>query len=895
MTRPDRSSNRLLMRSDQLELIDRSLEQQAIDRGSEDADDAGRAEYLARLRAALPELRKIEGFPSGTDEDVLALSDPPYYTACPNPFLAEFIAEHGTPYDEATDTYHREPFAADVSEGKNDPIYNAHSYHTKVPHKAIMRYILHYTKPGDIVFDGFCGTGMTGVAAQLCGSPDPDFRAKVEAEWTAAGHQPPEWGARKAILNDLSPAATFIAYNLNRLGETARSWSMLNAFLARHTSEVEGDLLTDNSGTSRSTRTVSSGAREGITQYTVWSDVVRCSNCGVETPWWQVVFRGRGEELEPEPACPSCRTRFARNPDRVWQSRWDLELNSQTRQAKTVPVLVNYAIGTGRFEKAPSTDDVLRAVGGSIGRLIVPIVELPSGFNTAQPIRSHGLTHVHHFFSRRNLRSLAAMWAFAQSLPGRDRAFVLFSLTSLIQRTFRLNRFMPKHDRHVGPLSGTLYVSAITAEIPVVHYLRDKLKDLDLSRFSLTRANAAISTGSATDLDAIPTASIDYIFTDPPFGGNLNYSELNILSEAWLGVQTSNTSEAIMNEVQKKGLVEYQALMTRCFEGFHRILKPGRWITVEFHNSQNSVWTAIQEGLARAGFVVADVRILDKQKGTTKQLSYSNAVKSDLVISAYRTTEALERIGTDDPVQSVWRFVDDHLSRLPVLERTGGHRNPVVERDPMILFDRVVAYFVTRGAALPVSAPVFYRELRERYPQRDGMTFLPLQAAEWDREASNVKEAAPEQMPTFIADEQAAIRYLRIRLMTPSTYQDVFPDFTSRLHPGVSLAVPELQVLLEQNFLRDEGGRWRLGDPAQEKDLVELRHRSLLREYEDYRTSRGRLHRVRADVLAAGFAEAWAARRYVEIIETAERAPDEVIQEDARLLMYYDNALLRRR
>ena len=146
---------------------------------------------MERLRAALPELRKLEGFPIGSDDDVLALSDPPYYTACPNPFLAEFVARHGTAYDETSDDYRREPFAADISEGRNDPVYNAHSYHTKVPHKAIMRYILHYTKPGDVVFDGFCGTGMTGVAAQLCGSPDPDFRATVEAEWAAAGHHEP--------------------------------------------------------------------------------------------------------------------------------------------------------------------------------------------------------------------------------------------------------------------------------------------------------------------------------------------------------------------------------------------------------------------------------------------------------------------------------------------------------------------------------------------------------------------------------------------------------------------------------------------------------------------------------------------------------------------------------
>ncbi|TSA40318.1 MAG: DNA methylase, partial [Methylococcaceae bacterium] len=136
-------------------------------------DEERRKHFTALLREKLqdPEFRKIEGFPHGEDQDILNLSDPPYYTACPNPWLAAFIAEWEAqkPAQPEDYHYHREPFAADVSEGKNHPIYNAHSYHTKVPHKAIMRYILHYTNPGDIVFDGFCGTGMTGVAAQMCG------------------------------------------------------------------------------------------------------------------------------------------------------------------------------------------------------------------------------------------------------------------------------------------------------------------------------------------------------------------------------------------------------------------------------------------------------------------------------------------------------------------------------------------------------------------------------------------------------------------------------------------------------------------------------------------------------------------------------------------------------
>jgi len=75
----------------------------------------------------LDKVRHIEGFPIGRDEDIIALSDPPYYTACPNPFIEDFIKEHGKPYDEEIDDYHREPFTSDVTEGKNDPIYNAHT------------------------------------------------------------------------------------------------------------------------------------------------------------------------------------------------------------------------------------------------------------------------------------------------------------------------------------------------------------------------------------------------------------------------------------------------------------------------------------------------------------------------------------------------------------------------------------------------------------------------------------------------------------------------------------------------------------------------------------------------------------------------------------------------
>ena len=144
-------------------------------------DQARREYYREELRKKLPELRKIEGFPIGEDDDIINLSDPPYYTACPNPWLNDFIAEWEQQKEQLqaegkrkSDFEVKEPYASDVSEGKSNPIYMAHAYHTKVPHPAIMRYIMHYTQPGDIVFDGFAGTGMTGVAAGIV--PDISFK-----------------------------------------------------------------------------------------------------------------------------------------------------------------------------------------------------------------------------------------------------------------------------------------------------------------------------------------------------------------------------------------------------------------------------------------------------------------------------------------------------------------------------------------------------------------------------------------------------------------------------------------------------------------------------------------------------------------------------------------------
>ena len=870
------------------------------------------------LTDGLAKIAEIDGMPLGAPDDVAALSLAPFFTACPNPFIRRAVdSEHPDRVARSDVT----AFAADIAAGKNDPLYFAHYYSTKVPPDAIVPYILHYTKPGDVVFDGFCGTGMTGVAAQLCGDPSRGFHANG--------------GPRRAILSDLSPAAAFIAAGTNAIGLFAEYLNEIEAAVRAVAARYDDVLQTAHVGWPRGTHDPASRVNgdtgsnhtRGRIEYVVWSDVFFCSACGRRIVYWDLVFRGPGKTVPKKAPCPSCGSEESiATLQRAWRSHFDTVLGETVREAEQAPVLINYSVGTHRFEKTPDASDL--ALIAELERGSVhpspPVTPMPDGFNTGQPLRSHGYSHAHHFFTKRNLAILSD---FRQSVRSLDRPearfFGLFVLTGAIQRVCRLNRYMPNHDRHVGPLSGTLYVAPLTVEIPATNYLADRIRDLRRCWRGPRGNGVHIGTQSVTDLRNMPDSCVDYIFTDPPFGGNLNYSELNTLVEAWLCIRTDSALEAVVNDVRKKGLFEYQEIMRRAFIEFHRVLKAGRWITIEFHNSRNAVWVAIQEALSEAGFVVADVRVLDKKKGTTKQLSYGATVKQDLAISAYKPSETLmERFslqaGTED---GVWQFVRTHLNQLPVLVLKDGRMEAIAERQNFLLFDRMVAFHVLRGVAVPMAAGEFYAGLSQRFQEREGMYFLPDQVVEYDRTRLTVTEAP--QVEIFVVDESSAIQWLRRELgLNAQTFQSIQPRFLREIGGWQKHErALELADLLEQNFLRYDGTGavpnrlrdqlsadagddsalrakakdcWYVPDPNQAGDLEKLRERTLLREFEGYRTSKqSRLRVFRVEAIRAGFRRAWQASDYGTIIAVARKVPESVLQEDPKLLMWYDQALTR--
>lgn len=920
------------------------------------SDKARREHFLELLAAKLkdPAFRQQEGFPRGTDESILALSDPPYYTACPNPFLAD-LAQHlsrgGSSQHER-----REPFCADVKEGKNDPIYNAHSYHTKVPHKAVMRYMLHYTNPGDVVLDSFCGTGMTGVAAQMCGS-----RREVEAlgyrvEDDGTVFQQLEggdaWvpfsriGVRTPVLNDLAPAATFIARNFNASVDAREFESRAREILSSAESKYGWMYQTLHQPTDEQiARAVEAIRQDGATDlrefaqvgwvnFLIWSDVFSCGECAHEINFWEAAADREAGQIKDEFACPGCGAVLSKKSiERVWASTFDSQLGRHVRQAKQVPVAINYSIGKRRFEKRLDVVDHALIERSNRQPLTnwVPVDELMSGDKTGEPIRI-GVTNAHHFYTHRALLVLSHM---------RDQIFKSIHqvpalglwFTSTIAWTNKLNRLLASNYFGGGggvigqTLQGTLYISSVSIETNPLERFSLRISSVP---FTASGGQALITTGSASSI-ALPDASIDYIFIDPPFGANIMYSELNFLWESWLKVSTNSKDEAIENRTQKKNVSDYRHLMQRCFREAHRLLKPGRWMTVEFSNTKASVWNAIQTALQEAGFVVGNVSVLEKTHKGFKAVTTTTAVKQDLVISAYKPNAELEERFSENKgsEESVWDFVRTHLLYLPVTKLENGVLEFVVEREPRIIFDRMIVWFIRHNAPVPISSQEFQAGLSQRFAVRDGMVFLFEQAAEYDKRRATVPKAP--QMELFVSDERSAIDWLADFLRTRSaTYQEIHPAFIAQLGAGWKKheSKPELSTLLENNFLKYDGtgevptqihtylssnyrefrgleksdpalrakaqDRWYVPDPNKAQDLEKKREKALLKEFDSYTAAVGRkLKEFRLEVLRAGFKTAWASRDYQTIIKVAQKIPEESLQEDEKLLLWYDQALTR--
>ncbi|MBT9159327.1 MAG: DNA methyltransferase [Dehalococcoidia bacterium] len=555
------------------------------------------------------------------------------------PGLAEFIRDYGKPYDPETDDYNVPPFCKSFDQAsKSSKIYNMHMYWVKQDPYVVKEFIEHYTQPGDIVLDAFCGSGMTGVAALMVG--------------------------RHAILFDISPACIHITRNYTTPIEPQLLQQAYEELMARAEPEIRPLYRT---------RCHHCNNPEAQIANTILSDVYRCPRCGIG-----VLFAGggrwegmkRGEKIA-KIRCDNCRYEFTKakvsfvriEPVEI---RVDCPKCKIKGEAKAKPLDEDdwrryiEIEGGEQFINEPGSK-VLGQMKQELGLKEIPPKEFPYWyprdvkFFGPEPRRNlkRGITHPYQMFSRRNLIALSVLWEYVNEVEDDQAKSYLRLLFSSIIYMVNL-QYRWRISGKGGIRMGTLYIPAIIQDMNALGSFAGKYSDLakavnEINLFKSFVTHIARQQ-DARDLYPIPDNSVDYAFYDPPYGSNINYSELNIMWEAWLGEFTPVEQEIIENQYQGKTRETYEQMMTTALKEAYRVLKPGRWLSLIYSYTDPTMFRSVQRMAAQAGFIEpGEVRHINSTSKTKSQLDSDKTQQRLLVINFKKPKESVARKELEKP------------------------------------------------------------------------------------------------------------------------------------------------------------------------------------------------------------------------------------------------------
>ena len=489
-----------------------------------------------------------------------------------------------------------------ITAPRTDPIYNCHSYLTKVPIEAIKPFIEAFTAPGEFVADFFAGSGMTGLAALSMG--------------------------RSACLSDISALGQHIAlgYLQNVDASTLRAEGDLVLRAAR---KAVGDLY--------STKRAADGEPQEMIR-TVWSFTYICPTCS--SPF--VYFEHLDKRGKPPAKCPSCGGSFTK---RLW------------KRGEDVPVTVVVEGKDGKqFEQPVSEHDhkaIKRAYKDKrLDEIPNQEIEQHREMYSRSGLGKAGMTETRKFFSPRTAIALLELWKAINAVKDKSvRQKLRFVFTAILPRASK--RYQWSAQRPLNAQNQTYYIAPVYYEWNVFELYSRKVNAAMSANEELFgkqslfdapgNANVSYELASADRLAHLADGSIDYVFTDPPFGSNIFYSDMNLFHEAWLGRFTDHKSEAVVHTTgkRKNGAEErYQRLLQKAFEEAWRVLKPGKYMSVVFGNSSGRIWGLVQRALRDAGFksTPTHVAILDKGQRSVKGLNSGSegVVTVDLILTVQK-------------------------------------------------------------------------------------------------------------------------------------------------------------------------------------------------------------------------------------------------------------------
>jgi 16S rRNA G966 N2-methylase RsmD len=511
-------------------------------------------------------------------------------------------------------------FSKPLPSTRGGSFYNTFPYPTKISPEAIAVYIASATNPDDTVLDAFAGSGSTGIAALLAEHPTE----KMQETANALGVEP-IWGKRNAILYEIGTYAAFATKTITNRLTAAEYARAVDDFIKKAEKLASGMYAAK-----------SPDGRDGYIRYAIWTEVLICPECDAEIEYFKNGTSRNPATFYDKIECPHChRTSLVEAMSFATEEHYDKLLKKTILRKKRRIAWVYGTSGKENWDRIATEDDI--ALVQKLEKEFSPSDD-PRKIEWGDLHRAgyhFGISHLHHFYTSRNYLVMSELWKLAECYPEREaNALKLLLLSYNGAHCTLMTRIVAKHDSRdfvlTGAQSGVLYISKLPVEKNILLGLRRKAKPFQEAYKMLENCHGTVEVRNiSSEFMSEPDKSIDFVFTDPPFGDFIPYAEVNQINELWLPAVTERSSEVIISAAQNKDVDTYRNMLARVFGEIRRVTKDDRPIAVVFHAAKAAVWGAFSEAIQISGLEIKQSSFLDKTQASFKQVVSKTSVQGD--------------------------------------------------------------------------------------------------------------------------------------------------------------------------------------------------------------------------------------------------------------------------
>lgn len=574
-------------------------------------------------------------------------------------------------------------YSQPLSASRTGLFYNTFAYPTKIAPESIAVYIAAHTNPGDTVLDVFGGSGSTGLAALMCEHPTQtvlDIAKEIGVS--------PMWGARNAVIYEIGTYGAFASRVMTNPPSKEAFKSAVQQLL----------LLADND-LSGIYNVIDPNGDIGTIRHVIWSDVLRCPSCKREFTYYEGMVRRNPMQILKIGKCPYCGHSIEPdNHNYVLETVNDNLLGHSITRRKRLPIYIYGETNSVKWSRSANEDDVERFQ--KIENSDYTYSMKPRKIEWGDLYRSGyhtGITHLHHFYTKRNYEVMCYLWNKAVIYPADIRNAIRLLLLSYnsAHATLMTRVVVKKNSKDfvlTGAQSGVLYVSSLPVEKNILIGIKRKSNYFAKAFEYVNNCSGHVEIINASSQHLSQSDnSVDYVFTDPPFGDFIPYAEVNQINELWLSSKTNRKNEIIISNAQNKSIDYYQKMMTDVFAEVYRVLKDGANATVVFHASKAAIWNALSSAYSSAGFRVETTATLKRNQESFKQVVSEFSVQGDPLI--------LLKKGKAE---------DHHIAAYKLLDAAIANQHDCTKHDERYIYANYVSMCLEQSTPVELDAKTAY-------------------------------------------------------------------------------------------------------------------------------------------------------------------------------------------